>query len=123
MFDQHVEVNDPCWNKIPGPLTKLIINVEDDEYTENYDDFRSPLFEITINDNISKIHVLLKNIVSESGYVSSKAGRTFPYAHLKDPEFSPLYTHYGIMNNINGRVSFHASGDEGMKMLLYVLFQ
>ncbi|GME77638.1 unnamed protein product [Ambrosiozyma monospora] len=97
--------------------TRLIeLYVYKDYYCKisNSSTFRYPLFEVTINGKITKLDVILNGKVPEYLFVSSKAGKTFPYGkNVKNTPSAPLNKNYGVMNNIDRKINFIARGTDG----------
>ncbi|GMG55923.1 unnamed protein product [Ambrosiozyma monospora] len=103
----NIKLNDPVWNTFPSSLTKLKLNVDDDKYckSSNGSRTRSPAFEIMINDKITKLDIDLVGKVPKTIFVSSKPDKTFPYEKTKGQDKSPLNHNYGIINNLDKRIT------------------
>ncbi|GME80531.1 unnamed protein product [Ambrosiozyma monospora] len=110
----NLHAKDPYWDNLPSTLTKLVISVLDYRYCVRTNDFHNPLFGITINDKISKLEVVLTGLIPDSLFVSSTAEKSFPYRNIGSNSLryydSPLTRNYGLINNVDGRVTFKAEG-------------
>ncbi|GMG33646.1 unnamed protein product [Ambrosiozyma monospora] len=110
----NLKAKDPYWDNLPSTLTHLVILITDYRYCVMNDGLRTPLFGITINDKISKINVVLNGLIPDSLFVSTTADKSFPYRNVGSNavRFSdnPLSRNYGIINNVDSRVTFKAEG-------------
>ncbi|GME96745.1 unnamed protein product [Ambrosiozyma monospora] len=107
----NIKGDDPAWEGLPKSLTTLELHIEGDLH-ETEDRHQSeahfPLFEVMINDTITKLELVLSGMVPGLLFVSTTPNDTFRYENLKNKNevHVPLQGAYGIVNNVNERIDF-----------------
>ncbi|GME89114.1 unnamed protein product [Ambrosiozyma monospora] len=83
----------------------------------------SPLFEVTINKKIPKLEVLFNGMLPDSVFASTTA-KSFPYRNIGSNAVNfgdnPLNRGYGLINNVDSRVTFKANGHASLRTVKIV---
>ncbi|GMG30624.1 unnamed protein product [Ambrosiozyma monospora] len=106
--NSNVEAEDPCWSALPRSLKKLSLNVSGNCHLRASG---FPLFEITLNRNISKVEMMC--VIPDFLFVSAKPDTSMSFVKINEGKgfyLHELAERVGIIKNVHENVTFYADG-------------